>query len=48
VPDGIRPILNFDLDLLFDPQRFSELEQSFSEVVLLNDAFRQLSKNKLA
>jgi hypothetical protein len=48
VPDGIRPILNFDLDLLFDPQRFSELEQSFSEVVLLNDAFRQLFQDKLA
>lgn len=48
VPDGIRPILNFDLDQLFDPQRFSALEQSFSEVVLLNDAFRQLSKDKLA
>lgn len=48
VPDGIRPILSFDLDQLFDPQRFSALEQSFSEVVLLNDAFRQLSKDKLA
>lgn len=48
VPDGIRPILNFDLDQLFDPQRFSALEQSFSDVVLLNEAFRQLSKDKLA
>ena len=48
VPDGIRPILHFDLDQLFDPQRFAELEQSFSDVVLLNDAFRQLSKDKLA
>jgi hypothetical protein len=48
VPDGIRPILSFDLDHLFDSERFSALEQSFSEVVLLNDAFRQLSKDKLA
>lgn len=48
MPDGIRPILSFDLDQLFDPQRFLALEQSFSEVVLLTDAFRQLSKDKLA
>ena len=48
VPAGIRPILNFDFDQLFDPQRFSALEQSFSEVVLLNDAFRQLSDDRLA
>lgn len=32
VPEAIRPILSFDLDQLYDPQRFSELEQSFSEV----------------
>jgi hypothetical protein len=42
VPASIRPILSFDLEQLFDPQRFSALEQSFSEVVLLNDTFRQL------
>lgn len=48
VPAGIRPILNFDLDQLFDPQRLSALEQSFSEVVLLNDSFRQLSKDAQA
>ena len=48
VPEGIRPILNFDFDQLFDPQRFSDLEQSFSEVVLLNDAFRQLSEQRVA
>jgi hypothetical protein len=48
VPASIRPILSFDLDLLFDPQRFSALEQSFAEVVLLNDAFRQLSADALA
>jgi hypothetical protein len=48
VPDGIRPILTFDLDQLFDPQRFRALEQSFEEVVLLNDAFRELSRDALA
>jgi len=48
VPEGIRPILNFDFDQLFNPQRFSALKQSFSEVVLLNDAFRQLSEERLA
>ncbi len=48
VPEGIRPILSFDLDQLFDPQRLCDLEQSFSEVVLLNDAFRQLSQDALA
>jgi hypothetical protein len=47
VPKGIRP-LNLDFDQLFNPQRFSALEQSFSEVVLLNDAFRQLSEERLA
>jgi hypothetical protein len=48
VPASIRPILTFDLDQLFDPQHFAELEQSFSEVVALNDAFRQLSADALA
>jgi hypothetical protein len=42
IPEAIRPILQFDLDQLFDPQRFADLEQSFAEVVQLNDAFRQL------
>ena len=48
VPASIRPILNFDLDQLFDPQGFYALERSFSEVVLLNDAFHQLSEERLA
>lgn len=48
VPEGIRPILSFDIDTLFDPQRLKDLEQSFDEVVLLNDAFRDLSRQKLA
>lgn len=48
VPEGIRPILSFDLDALYDPQRLADLEQSFQDVVLLNDAFRDLSRDKLA
>ena len=48
VPASIRPILNFDFDQLFNPQLFSALEEWFSEVVLLNDAFRQLSEDRLA
>ncbi|MFM7550260.1 MAG: hypothetical protein ACKO8I_15620, partial [Cyanobacteriota bacterium] len=48
VPEGIRPILSFDLDPVFDPARLKQLEQSFDEVVLLNDAFRELSRQKLA
>ena len=47
VPSAIRPILTFDLDRLFDPHRRAELEQSFAEVVALNDAFRQLSRDAL-
>lgn len=47
VPDGIRPILSFDLEQLFDPQRFADLERSFDEVVLLNDSFRQLSRDAI-
>jgi hypothetical protein len=43
VPEAIRPILEFDLDQLFDPHRLADLEQSFTEVVQLNDAFRQLA-----
>lgn len=47
VPEGIRSILNFDLDQLHDPARFAELEQSFAEVVVLNETFRQLSSDAL-
>jgi hypothetical protein len=43
VPAAIRPILQFDLDQLFDPQRLADLEQSFAEVVQLNDAFGELA-----
>jgi len=45
VPKGLRPILNLDLDPLTDRRRFADLERSFSEVVQLNDIFRQLSAN---
>jgi hypothetical protein len=48
VPEAIRPILSFDLDQLVDPGRLAALEQSFQEVVLLNDAFRELSARRLA
>lgn len=48
VPDEIRPTISFDLYQLFDPQRFSALEQLFAEVVLLNDAFQELSRDALA
>ncbi len=48
VPEAIRPILSFDLDDLFDPSRFKELEASFEEVVTLNEVFRELSRDKLS
>ena len=48
VPEAIRPILSFNLDDLFDPSRFKELESSFEEVVTLNDVFHELSRNKLS
>jgi hypothetical protein len=47
-PEAIRPILSFDLEQLVDPGRLAALEQSFQEVVLLNDTFRELSARKLA
>ena len=48
VPEAIRSILNFDLDQLYDPSRFAELEQSFSELVVLNETFHELSREALA
>ncbi|MEB3166894.1 MAG: hypothetical protein VKO65_09540 [Cyanobacteriota bacterium] len=48
VPEELRPILNFDLDQLFDPQRLQSLERSFEEVVLINDTFRDLCRDRLA
>lgn len=48
VPEGIRSILNFDLDQVFEGRRLEALEQSFSEVVALNNAFRDLSRDSIA
>jgi len=42
VPEAIRPILNFELDELLDPQRFNDVRQSYEEVVLLQETYRQL------
>lgn len=47
VPDSIRPILNFDLDSLFDPSRLKDLEASFEEVVQLNEAYHALSRDRI-
>ena len=47
VPEKLRPILTFDLDGLFDPARRSDLEASFQEVVSLNQAFGDLSGDRL-
>jgi hypothetical protein len=33
--------------MAFDPERFADLERSFSEVVLLNDSFRQVSRDAI-
>lgn len=48
VPEAIRPILSFDLNPLVDANRLLALQQSFEDVVRLNDAFRELSRHKLA
>jgi hypothetical protein len=48
VPETIRPILNFDLDHVFDPGRFQQLEDPFQEVVTLNAVFQDLSRDRLA
>lgn len=48
VPETLRPILSFDLDSLYDPARLKELQDSFEEVVTINEAFTELSAQKLA
>jgi len=48
VPDKLRPILTFELDGLSDPARLKDLKASFQEVVSLNDAYRDLSRDRLA
>lgn len=47
VPETLRPILRFDLNGLFDPARLQALKESFAEVVVLNDTFRDLSRDRL-
>lgn len=47
VPEQIRPILNFDLEGLFDPSRLQDLRASFEEVVPLNDSYRALSRDRI-
>ncbi len=47
VPEKLGPILNFYLDRLFDPARRRDLETSFQEVVTLNQAFGELSGDRL-
>ena len=48
VPEAIHPIFNFDLEGLFDPSRLKDLRASFDEVVTLNDAYRALSRQRIA
>ena len=48
VPETIRPILNFDLDHVFDPGRFQQLADSFQEVVTLTAVFQDLSRDRVA
>jgi len=47
VPATLRPILRFDLDGLFDPQRLQALKDSFAEVVTLHTTFTALSRQGL-
>jgi len=47
VPDGVRAIINFDLDSLIDFSAFKDLEDSFNEVVAINDAFRELNRDRI-
>lgn len=42
VPEAIRPILTYELDELLDPQRFNDVRQSYEDVVLLQESYRQL------
>ena len=47
VPSTLRPVLTVDLENWDPVQRLKELEQSFNDVVLLNDTFTALSSNAL-
>lgn len=48
VPETVRPILSFNLDGVMDPSRLKDLQASFQEVVTLNEAYRELSRDRLA
>ena len=47
VPDGVRSIINFDIETLIDFSAFRDLEDSFNEVVAINDAFRELNRDRI-
>jgi len=47
VPEGVRSIISFDLDALIDFSAFKDLEDSFNEVVAINDAFRELNRDRI-
>ena len=47
VPEGVRSIINFDVESLIDFSAFKDLEDSFNEVVAINDAFRDLNRDRI-
>ncbi len=47
VPIAVRSIINFDIDTLIDFSGFKDLEDSFNEVVAINDAFRELNRDRI-
>lgn len=47
VPVAVRSIINFDIDTLIDFSGFKDLEDSFNEVVAINDAFRELNRDRI-
>lgn len=48
VPETIRPIFGSDLDGLFDPARFKELQASFDGVATLDNVFQELWRDRLS
>ena len=45
VPETLRPVLSVDLSHWNPESRLQELEESFNDVILLNDAFIELNRN---
>ena len=45
VPESLRPILSLDLSDWNPEQRLKDLEQSFQDVILLNDTFIELNRS---